>query len=177
MPFGYMSVTPKEHRERKPFQAFRRANDLRKENAEHENADIRVGNPWREANKSNWLDKAVGILVISFVLFCAFFIWKGYTKYTAYETKRMETRQAQPILNAVQKAAFLTKSGFDNLNAGDSKYSKIDFENALKLDPKNVNAANGLVIVLTKYCELKGLFCKEAEEWQTYLSKISIPEK
>lgn len=83
----------------------------------------------------------------------------------------------QLTLNAAQKAAFLTKSGFDNLNAGDSKNAKIDFENALKLDPKNLTAAHGLVKVMTKYCEVKGLFCVEATQWQQNLDKLNKLKK
>lgn len=49
MSFGSMHVPPKEHRERKPFQAFTNSNELRKANA------TKQGTPHIRPTEEDWL--------------------------------------------------------------------------------------------------------------------------
>ncbi|MBI1224667.1 MAG: hypothetical protein GC192_05485 [Bacteroidetes bacterium] len=177
MPFGYSSVTPKEHRERKPFQAFQSANDLRKKKALEYDIEHRIGNPWKEANEHNWINKLVGIVVLCLVLLGAFFIWRAYLKFTQYETNRKAVIQRNQRNQANPSNDILIKSGFNNLYAGDLKHAKLDFENVLKIDANSFKAADGLVKVLNKYCETKNIFCVEAAQWQQYLNKLTQAKK
>lgn len=172
MPFGYSSVTPKEHRERKPFQAFRRSNDLRKKKVLKPNVENQVGNPWGDTNKTNCLNRMAGILILTLALAAAYFVWKWYAKLPAYEANKAAVMQRTQSFNAKKDYDFLVKSAGEYMYSGNLVQAKSDFEGALKIQPNGREAAYGMALVLSEYCKTNNLFCKEAEQWQHYLEKV-----
>ena len=166
-----MHVPPKEHRERKPFQAFRRANDLRKQKAKDNQAEVRVGNPWEGTHQPKWLKTGVGFLIIGLVIAAGYGIWVGYSKFMKYEVSRSAKMEKAHATNDLFNYDFLVNSGWGEYNASEFTKAKREFEKALKIYPNEKEAARGLASSLVKLCETEKLFCKEAEEWRAYYNK------